>query len=238
MNESSFFEKLEAIRQESRCPCLKSHMTTWKLLQRFSSSSKLQEKVFGSYTWPPWSSYVLFFYSKQTEICPACTRVHWQDDELQHSDSAVWKALTEGNFCVKKSSIPFTSLGVDQALEQENRKIKVLGGLSGLTCKSAALARFFLVVPERYRLLSEADNLVGVSSGIPRQQLRCVIELTNPFQYEGTDLVNLVSKSVLPEEIKADVLHQYDAGKEAHTAFVKERIVETVICGVQCRKLN
>lgn len=60
------------------------------------------------------------------------------------------------------------------------------------------------------------------------QQLRCVIEHTNTFQYEDTDLVNLVSKSVLPEEIKADVLRQYDAGKEAYTAFVKERIVGTV----------
>ena len=37
--------------------------------------------------------------------------------ELQDSDSAVWEAFMEGNFCVKKGSIPFTSLGVDQALE-------------------------------------------------------------------------------------------------------------------------
>ena len=75
----------------------------------------------------------------------------------------------EGNFCVKKSPIPFTSLGVDQALEQENRKMKVLEGLGGLTRRPAALARFFLVAPELSRLPLKADNLVGVSSKIPRR---------------------------------------------------------------------
>lgn len=117
-----------------------------------------------------------------------------------------------GNFSVKKSSVPFTSLGVDYALEQENRRLKVLGGLGGLTHRPVALTRFFVVAPELARLSSEADNLVGVSSGTPRrlfrlsrplkhkqeqkiQQLRCVLECTNPFQYEGTNLVNLVSKT-------------------------------------------
>ena len=155
--------------------------------------------------------------------------------KLQESDSAVWDAFMEGNFCVKKGSIPFTS-------QQENRKMKVLGGLSGLTRRPA---RSFLVAPELSRLSLEADNLVGVSSEIPRhhyqlsepsnqkqeqkiQRLRCVIEHTNPFQYEGTDLINLISKIVLPEETRLDVLRQYDAGKEAYTVFVKERIVGTV----------
>jgi hypothetical protein len=95
--------------------------------------------------------------------------------ELQHSDPDVWDELVNGNFCVKKSLIPFTSLGVDQALEQENRTMKVLGRLRSLTQKPAALARFFLVAPELARLSLEAENMVGLS------------RLNTTHQYQLTD---------------------------------------------------
>ena len=44
-----------------------------------------------------------------------------------------WKALKDGDFCVKKSDTSFTNIFVDQTLEQEIRGLKVVGGITGLT---------------------------------------------------------------------------------------------------------
>ena len=43
--------------------------------------------------------------------------------------------LKSGNFCVKLH-IAFCALGTDHALEQENKKVKVLGGVSGIANKT------------------------------------------------------------------------------------------------------
>ena len=66
-------------------------------------------------------------------------------NNLQRTDPEMWQTFKSGNLCVKKGPIPFRSLGVDHALEQENRTMKIMGGLRGLMYRPAALARFFLV---------------------------------------------------------------------------------------------
>ena len=69
---------------------------------------------------------------------------------LKESDPDIWSEFSQGHFCVKKSQVPFCSIGVDHALEHVNRAMKVKGGLSGrpITQKPAALLRFFLIAPE------------------------------------------------------------------------------------------
>jgi hypothetical protein len=66
--------------------------------------------------------------------------------DLKTSDQSLWQSFMDGNFCVKKSSIPFTSIGVDHAIEHVNRSMKVMGGIRGLTQKPGALSRFFLLL--------------------------------------------------------------------------------------------
>ncbi len=78
-------------------------------------------------------------------------------NSLRTTDPEIWKWLSDGNFAVKKSSIPFCELGVDHALEQVNRTMKVMGGIKGITSRPAMLARFFLAAPEMSRLSGEAD---------------------------------------------------------------------------------
>ena len=41
--------------------------------------------------------------------------------QLEHTDPEVWQSFQAGNFYVKKGPIPFTSLGVDHALEPNKR---------------------------------------------------------------------------------------------------------------------
>ena len=51
------------------------------------------------------------------------------------------------NFSVSKSEIPFTSIGSDHVMEQENKNLNVTGGVIGLTQKSSALNRICLTAP-------------------------------------------------------------------------------------------
>ncbi|MES9882594.1 MAG: hypothetical protein ABW185_17125, partial [Sedimenticola sp.] len=83
---------------------------------------------------------------------------------LQTSKPEVWKWLCDGNFCVKKSHVAFSKIGVDHALEQVNRSLKVLGGITGITTNADALARFFLVAHEVSRLAEESERQVGLQS--------------------------------------------------------------------------
>jgi len=161
---------------------------------------------------------------------------------LQTSDPDIWKYFCEGNFCVKKTELSFCSLGVDQALEQENKRLKVLGGLKGITHNPAALQRFFLIAPELERLSSEAEKMAGFSpekqtthhemsniiqdrQEVKVKKLKAVLKELNPFSYDGGNLVNVITKSVVPDTIRDDVLRQERCGDDAYNDFVQKRIV-------------
>ena len=66
--------------------------------------------------------------------------------QLKDTDRKTWNYL-EQNFSVGKSTIPFTSIGSDHAMEQDNKKMKVAGGIIGLTQNKNALNRFCLTAP-------------------------------------------------------------------------------------------
>ena len=81
-----------------------------------------------------------------------------QMNELQTQSPEMWKALKEGDFCVKKTGTPFSNLFVDQTLEQEIRGLKVVGGITGLTQNESALNRFLLATPELTRIVAEFQH--------------------------------------------------------------------------------
>ena len=68
--------------------------------------------------------------------------------QLEHDDPAIWKHFMEGNFSVKKKSkIPFIALGRDHAGEQQNKIMKIKGGLKGISKEENARVRHFLTAP-------------------------------------------------------------------------------------------
>ena len=67
--------------------------------------------------------------------------------QLEHDDPAIWKHFMEGNFSVQKSKIPFTALGRDHAGEQQNKIMKIEGGLKGISKEENARVRHFLTAP-------------------------------------------------------------------------------------------
>lgn len=135
---------------------------------------------------------------------------------LKDNDPDIWEEFCQGHFCVKKSQVPFCSIGVDHALEHVNRTMKVKGGLSGITQKPAALLRFFPSAPELTRLSEEVLQMAGMSTShrtkhhelsraiIDRhecniQRMKSVLVECNPFEQDDACLKNFVTKAVMPE---------------------------------------
>ena len=65
-----------------------------------------------------------------------------QMNQLEHH--VTWKALQEGNFCVKKSKSPLFS---DQALEQKIKELKGIGSIVGVTQDEVSLDRLINTLP-------------------------------------------------------------------------------------------
>lgn len=162
---------------------------------------------------------------------------------LHASDPEIYEEFKQGNWVVNKNScVPFCTIGADNALEHVNRSMKVTGGLVGITLNPTARTKYFLIAPELARLAEQAKQMAGTSSktathhhtlsaalrlrqekGI-EQLVTSIQSFTNPFLEEGCDLFNLVTKVVMPEEVKRDMCQQSAIGKELFGNFVKERI--------------
>jgi hypothetical protein len=112
------------------------------------------------------------------------------------------------------------------------------------------MERFFLTAPELIRLAEEAQKMAG--SSLPAQKkhhdlsaavwtrqeenniiihrLKNVIQrLINPMTYDGEDLVNIVTKVVVPSEVKNDICSQAEIGQKKYNEFVEERINKTEV---------
>ena len=68
-------------------------------------------------------AYDMFNYARITPVYLS------QMYELKEKDSETREFFMIGYFCVKKTSVPFTAIGADYAIERGNRTMKVLGGI-------------------------------------------------------------------------------------------------------------
>ena len=94
----------------------------------------------------------LFKYGRLMPVHPA------QIKALEKEDPLTWDALESGDFCVRKLDTPFTSLFVDQTLEHEIKKLKGIGGITGLTPHDEILDRFLLTAPELSRFVEDFQD--------------------------------------------------------------------------------
>ena len=73
------------------------------------------------------------FFSINLRNNAAISALHiCQMASLRNEDPETWKHLEAGEWAPNKSGHSFWELGADEALEQENRKLKVMGGLVGI----------------------------------------------------------------------------------------------------------
>ena len=120
--------------------------------------------------------------------------------------------------------------------------MKVTGGWVGITLNPSARAKFFFIAPELARLANQAKDMAGVTheirgkhhnltAAVVSREEKNITKLpktirafTNPFSQDGADLFNVMTKVVLPKEVKDDLCNQSAIGFKLFTVFVKERI--------------
>ncbi|KAL5007723.1 hypothetical protein ScPMuIL_016529 [Solemya velum] len=161
---------------------------------------------------------------------------------LETTDPDIHKEFMDGNFTVHKNKIPFCAVGVDHALEHINRIMKVTGGLVGITQNASARERFFLTAPELSRLAVEAHEMAGsqkksrkdhheLSKAVWTRQEENILKLKNviqssmnPMTGECEDLINIITKVVMPNQVQKDVCSRDEIGQVKYVKFLEERI--------------
>jgi len=184
----------------------------------------------------------LFFCQNRLKYAQYIPEYLAKMQQLEKTDPSIWQEFMAGNFCVKKSAIAFSSIGVDHAIEHVNRSMKVMGGIRGITQKPAALSRFFLIAPELARLSQEAEELAGYSeptrakhhdltpAAVHQQErrinkLKTYIKDNNPLDRDGTDLLNFSTKCLIPASSAENIIRSLSAGSEAYSEFTSQRLV-------------
>ena len=96
---------------------------------------------------------------------------------LEQDDPAVWRTFLEGDLCCQKTEIPGIAIGGDHAGEQENKKMKNRGGISGLTQPDNSWTWHFPVAPVVCAISEQMLNIGGRESLVREKHH----QLTNYF---------------------------------------------------------
>ena len=177
-----------------------------------------------------------------------------QETERQHPE--IWAEfmkgnLMKGNFCVTKGVAGFTSIAPDHGIEQENRRLKVIRGIVGITQNEKALDKFFLIAPELSKLLHEFATDYGIDNNDQRSQhheitggklsriMKNASKLTDVIREHGDpfmaaededEIYNLLTKEVMTEKVSKDILERDQIGQHMFMEFATERLTEGQLC--------
>ena len=160
---------------------------------------------------------------------------------LKSQDQQSWEFFELGNFSVNKSQVPFCALGTDHTLEQENRKMKVLGGTCGIANRKNTLENYFLLSPLLGNILEHFFNYFGIlqddrtihyqlGGSVNSRYYNNTEKLNTVFATHDvdfsstTDVYNVTAKKVLPKD-QADIfLAHGEVGSELFNLFRAERL--------------
>ena len=187
---------------------------------------------------PSFFSFDMIKYARMTPVYLS------QMMDLKENDEKTWIMMMEGGFCVGKSKFPFTSIGADHGIEQENRSIKVMGGIKGISNSSINLDEYFLSTAEISNIITSFCDKFGISeseackredhyqlSGSKNSRIRInVSKISDVFStygvsFDATDnFYNVLTMKVLPKKGAEQFLTVKENGKESYVNSIKERI--------------
>ena len=108
---------------------------------------------------------------------------------LEQNCPYTWQCMQDGQFSVVKSKLPFVGLDVDHAGEQENKLIKISGGLCGIATNTNARERYFATAPIMRALFNtskENQKHHNLSQSKIREQENRVERLANGIALHQT----------------------------------------------------
>lgn len=182
--------------------------------------------------------------------------------QLPQTNPVIYEAFSDGKFVVKRTPGKFKAVGADMALEQTiNKSQKSASGIIGRTKQKQYVARWELIYHEMlavtnlYRELSGA-NMTSYDLDVNRafntpttenderniQSILIVIERTeNPFSVPTPEpkLHNILTREIMTEDIRKQMLNVQTIGEAAYNKFRKERFLEkTVRFGEPIHRIN
>ena len=162
---------------------------------------------------------------------------------LKYTDPDLWIMLEGGNFSVNKGQGAFTAIGVDHGIEQENRAMKVLGGIKGIANNQRAPDQYFLIVSEMGNIIEEFCQVFDVPSDSPKRSEHhhltgsrndrindCITQLSvvlviHEVNFDYSDSVhNVLTNNVLPPNLARELLAAETEGNKRYERFVTERV--------------
>ena len=155
----------------------------------------------------------------------------------------VERAFADGNFTAKLTTGKVNNVWIDYTLQTiENKALKGLGGVTGLTLRGQALSRGFLARPitSLYDMIyhdevcpsSQQDNVERKSvqkrwnddtmmSAVFSNSFTDPFDLTDPPSW----LVNIATGAVPGSEVQNSMLNALETGKQMEQKFMQEQIV-------------
>ena len=156
---------------------------------------------------------------------------------LKGKDEETWEVLQRGNFSVNKLSEPFSTIGADHGLEQQNRALKVLGGIKGIANSQTALDEFFMTAGEMSLLRDQFANHYHLRNSrntkehyqLPGSKNKRILDNTQKLSqildahnlsFENTkNLYNVPTNKVMPNDQALRFLNAGGTGADKYQAF-------------------
>lgn len=167
---------------------------------------------------------------------------------LEKDANEVYLQFMNGQHTVKKTTVPFTSVAPDQALEQTiNRSSKGPGGFLGFTRKKESVAVWDLSYHELLAICNYFKELTFLNNNNDELQIHHEYSVRtiensevavnkilnyldarniNPFSPKSERLKNIVTQRVVEAEAAKKILNIFDTGIELNSNFITERFEE------------
>ena len=155
--------------------------------------------------------------------------------DLDNLPTSLLNEFVRGNFTVNKTVRVFSGMGIDQAHEQNNKCVKIDGGAIGILDNERALLEWSLTGPLLAEMLDTPsgtdtkhhEDTPTYEENFRRNRLALIGafgEFANPFQFSGSELINIVSKEILSAEASKSVMKAKLIGEEQTISFARERL--------------
>ena len=163
--------------------------------------------------------------------------------ELEDHNPKTW-AFLQANFSVNKSKVPFSATGVDHALEQENRAMKVMGGIKGIGNKASTMEKHFLDLPETNNIIDCFNEQFGFQRNVRDEHYQLTggtnyrvinnatrlmdVFTTHKVNFDNDhNVYNILTKAILPEKSADQFLKIEEEGEKLLNDFINERLCGT-----------
>ena len=158
--------------------------------------------------------------------------------DLESLPSSIQEEFEAGHWTISRSNHRYSSIPIDQAHEQANKRVKGVGGVIGITENPEMLERWIATGPEISRVLEQftdvdddgGQELPHHEEGSASQRrfrhhitnLMDVLQSRgNPFQESSADLVTLNNKVCVDKSAATSVLVLESRGEEQYDHFRK-----------------